>query len=482
MSKGPLVTDGDLSEAASATAFAADAIERHMSSEMYRNAVTADAYYRQRNVTINQFVQKIYSCTGAEAEDFTASKMRLASNLFKRLNVQRCMYSLGKGVSFVDVSKSGEDTTKEGLGRRFDDDVKQMGLKALIHGVSFPFWNLDHIDVFTADEFCPVWDEHSGALYAGVRFWRLDPDHPWHATLYEQDGYTEMVSDGSGFDFEVTEAKRAYKVTYKEIPADGMKLAVDAENYSRLPIVAVWGSDAHQSTLVGMREGIDAYDLIKSGLVNDTHDCAQIYWIINGAGGMDDRDLDLWRAKLKLTHVAEVDAEQGQSATPYTQEVPVESRRETLAQLKADIYEDFGALDVHTVAARATNDHIDAAYQPMDEEADEFERHIREGIMDILALQGIEDTPVFTRNRISNVKEQVETVCLEAEWLDDETILRKLPNITPDEVAEILRRKDEEAAERMAALPPALAANAKGAQEGDEGDDGGGDEDEEGDD
>ncbi len=478
MSKGPLVTDGDLKAAASATAFAADAIERHMSSEMYRNAVTANEYYRQRNVTINRFVQKIYSCSGAEAEDFTASRLRLASNLFKRLNVQRCTYSLGKGVSFVDVSAGGKDTTKEGLGDRFDDDVMEMGLKALIHGASFPFWNLDHIDVFTADEFCPVWDEYSGALYAGVRFWRLDSDHPWHATLYEQDGYTEMVSGGSGFDFDVTEAKRAYKVTYREIPADGMKLAVDAENYSRLPIVAVWGSDAHQSTLVGMRESIDAYDLIKSGLVNDTRDCAQIYWLINGAGGMDDRDLDLWRAKLKLTHVAEVDAEQGQSVTPYTQEVPVEGRKETLAQIKADIYEDFGALDVHTIAAGATNDHIDAAYQPMDEEAAEFERHIREGIMDILALQGIEDTPVFTRTRIGNTKEQVETVCLEAEWLDEETILRKLPNITPDERAKILERKQREQEERMAALPPALAANAKGAQKGDDNDE---DEDEEGD-
>lgn len=478
MSKGPLVTDGDLKAAASATAFAADAIERHMSSEMYRNAVTANEYYRQHNVTINRFVQKIYSCSGAEAEDFTASKLRLASNLFKRLNVQRCTYSLGKGVSFVDVTAGGKDTTKEGLGDRFDDDVMEMGLKALIHGVSFPFWNLDHIDVFTADEFCPVWDEYSGALYAGVRFWRLDSDHPWHATLYEQDGYTEMVSGGSGFDFEVAEAKRAYKVTYREIPADGMKLAVDAENYSRLPIVAVWGSDAHQSTLVGMRESIDAYDLIKSGLVNDTRDCAQIYWLINGAGGMDDRDLDLWRAKLKLTHVAEVDAEQGQSVTPYTQEVPVEGRKETLAQIKADIYEDFGALDVHTIAAGATNDHIDAAYQPMDEEAAEFERHIREGIMDILALQGIEDTPVFTRTRISNTKEQVETVCLEAEYLDDETILRKLPNITPDERAKILERKQREQEERMAALPPALAANAKGAKEDNDDED---DEDEEGD-
>lgn len=177
----------------------------------------------------------------------------------------------------------------------------------------------------------------------------------------------------------------------------------------------------------------------------------------------------MWRAKLKLTHIAQVDAEQGQAATPYTQEVPVESRRETLAQLKADLYEDFGALDVHAVAAGATNDHIDAAYQPMDEEADEFERHMREGIMDILALQGIEDTPVFTRNRVSNTKEQVETIALEAEWLDDETILRKLPNITPDEVAEILERKQREQEARMAALPPALAANAMGPG-GDDGD------------
>lgn len=156
--------------------------------------------------------------------------------------------------------------------------------------------------------------------------------------------------------------------------------------------------------------------------------------------------------------------------------MPVEGRKETLAQIKADIYEDFGALDVHTIAAGATNDHIDAAYQPMDEEAAEFERHIREGIMDILALQDIEDTPVFTHTRISNTKEQVETVCLEAEYLDDETILRKLPNITPDERAKILERKQREQEERMAALPPALAANAKGAQEGDEDD-----EDEEGD-
>lgn len=475
MADGPIVTAADMAASGSAAGFASDAVRRHMAGEMYRNAVAANDYYRQRNTTINRFVKLVYSSAGAPVDDYTASSLRVASNLFKRLNVQRCMYSLGKGVSFVNVDGDGRDATKEALGDRFDDDVMKVGLYALMHGVSFPFWNLDHVDVFTADEFCPVWDEVSGAMVAGVRFWRLDTDHPWNATLYEEDGYTQMAASAAGtLDFAATEAKRAYKVTYEEVPADGLALAVDEENYTRLPIVPVWGSDARQSTLVGMREGIDAYDLIKSGLCNDIQDCAQVYWIVNGAGGMDDRDLDLWRARLKLTHVAQVDAEQGQAATPYVQEVPVTGRREALAQIKADIYEDFGALDVHTIAAGATNDHIDAAYQPMDEEADEFERHMREGIMDLLALQGIEDTPVFTRNRISNIKEQVEVVAMEAEWLDEETILRKLPNVTPDEVAEILRRKDEEAADRMAALPPAFAANAGADVDDDE------DEDEEG--
>ena len=85
------------------------------------------------------------------------------------------------------------------------------------------------------------------------------------------------------------------------MPADGLKLAVDEENYSRLPIIPIWGSDAHQSTLVGLRESVDAYDLIKSGFANTVQDCAEIYWIVENAGGMKDKDLQQLRDRLLLT-------------------------------------------------------------------------------------------------------------------------------------------------------------------------------------
>lgn len=473
LSKSGIITYDELQAATDKAAFCADAVARYMATPMYRDAVTADEYMRQRNPTVKNFVQMLYNVDGREFRDVTASSIRMASNLFFRLNTQRCMYSLGKGVSFA-----GEKGTKGKLGDRFDDDVKRIGICSLVHGIAFPFWNKDHIDVFEATEFCPVWDAESGALMAGIRFWRLDAHHQLNAVLYEQDGYTRFKAPSAeSTDLKEAEPKRGYVVTYSEVPADGLKLAVNEENYSRLPIIPVWGSDRHQSTLVGMRADIDAYDLIKSGLANDSLDCAQIYWIISGAGGMQDEELAAFRDKLRLMHIASVVDGDEVSVTPYTQEVPYDARKAVLEQIKADLYEGFGALDVHTVAAGATNDHIDAAYQPMDEEADAFERHMREGIMDILALQGIEDTPVFTRNRVSNVKEQVETIAIEAEWLDEETVLRKLPNVTPDEVEEILARKEEAEAARMSALPPELAANALAAMNGEqpeagEGDDG----------
>ena len=106
MAKGSIVTYDELEAAGSAAEFCADALNRYTHGELWRNAVDANEYYRQRNVTISRFVRKLYSATGASAEDFTASKLRVASNLFKRLNVQRCMYSLGKGV-FLSVLPLG---------------------------------------------------------------------------------------------------------------------------------------------------------------------------------------------------------------------------------------------------------------------------------------------------------------------------------------------------------------------------------------
>ena len=67
----------------------------------------------------------------------------------------------------------------------------------------------------------------------------------------------------------------------------------------------------------------------------------------------------------------------------------------------------------------------------------------------ILALQGLEGTPSFDRNRVANEQEEVNMVVSEAEWLDDETILDLLPNVTTDMKDAIMKRKDAQDAERF---------------------------------
>ena len=452
-----MITFQDFEKETNITEFISRAILNHMKSDVYQTAKLADEYDHQRNTTIYNYVKTIFSLTGAPVEDFTASNNKIASNFFHRLNTQRNMYSLGNGVSFTnrkeEVIKDGTkvtvDLTDEHLGPKFDIDIKTIGYYGLIHGVTFGFRNMDKLHCFPVTEFVPLWDEYNGSLRAGIRFWRLDKDRPMVAVLYEEDGYTKYRSKSgiNNMDFEEFEPKRAYKITVQTSEADGEEV-VGEDNYGVLPIVPMWGSKLKQSTLIGMREAIDSFDLIRSGFANDLTDCSQIYWILENCGGMSDAELARFRDRLKINHIAVADTDNA-GVTPYSQDIPYGARQTYLDGIRAGIYEDFGGLDVHTIAAGATNDHIDAAYQPLDEEADDFEYQVTEFIQQILAIDGIEDVPVFKRNRISNQTEQTQMVLSAAEYIDSETVLKKLPFISIDEVANILANKEIEMESRF---------------------------------
>jgi len=452
-----MLTWQDFIEETDKLGFISKAINQHTNSEQYKIAKMADEYDHQKNTTIYNYVRTIYTATGSEVVDFTAANNRIASNFFHRLNTQRCTYSLGNGVSFtdnkikkvVDGVEQTIDTTGEMLGDEFDTDLKDAGYYALIHGVSFGFWNLNKLYVFPLTEFVPLWDEDTGALRAGIRFWQLDKDKPMTAVLYEEDGYTKYRGGrhSGNLNFAQVDEKHAYKTNYVYTEADGYE-AIGSENYGTLPIVPLWGSKLHQSTLVGMQRSIDSYDLIRSGFANDLTDCAQIYWLLSNCGGMTEAELARFRDRLKIEHIAVVDTDNS-AATAYTQDVPYQARQTYLDGIRAGIYEDFGGLDVHTISAGSTNDHIDAAYQPLDENADDFEYQVIKFVQQILSLMGIKDTPVFKRNRISNQKEQVEMVMQESAYLDNETVLQKLPNITVDEIPGILMRKGLDDTERF---------------------------------
>ena len=429
------------------------AINEYRASPEFKTAIDADEYEAERNITIMEFMRLIFNRAGQQVVDFTAANNKIASNFFHRLTTQRVAYSLGNGVSFAgaeEVEEDGKtvvhDSTKEKLGNDFDTVLYDAGLFARQHRVSYLFWNLDHCDMFKATEFCPLFDENDGSLMAGIRFWSLDwGSKPVTVVLYEADGYTKYrTRQGSkGLDLAELEPKRAYKqkIAHNKVDPDEI---IGESNYSAIPIVPFWGSKNRQSDLVGMRSKIDAFDLVKSGFCNDLQDCAEAYWIVSNALGMTEDDLSKFRDRLKTQHIVAVDTDNS-GVTPYTQEIPTQARAVLLESLRAQIYEDYGGLNVTIISGgqSKTATEIEAAYQPMDEEADDFEYQTIKAIRGILSIIGVDDMPIFQRNRISNRMEQTQMIMMAANYLDDETIIRKLPFITPDEVDGILAKKEE---------------------------------------
>lgn len=456
-----MLTFQDFEKVTDIPEFISQAIAEHLKSDKYKIAISADKYDHQLNETIYNYVKLMFDVLGTPLIDFTASNNKIASNFFHRLNTQRCEYLLGNGVSFTDnvietMTEDGNiqtvDQTKEYFGKKFDSDLKKVVYGGLIHGESYGYWvenggNKNRLKVFTVPEFVPLVDEETGELRAGIRFWQIDNTKPMFVVLYEADGFTTFKGENGYSSLKEIRGKEKYIKTIVSSEFDGDQI-VDENNYPMLPIITFYGSSLKQSTLVGMRNGIDSYDLIRSGFANDLSDCAQVYWLLENCTGMSDAELERFRDRLKFNHIAVADTDESK-VTPYAQEIPYQARKEYLDHMRAGIYEDFGGLDVHTVAAGATNDHIDAAYQPLDEEADDLEYQVGEFLEKLLNLVGIEDSPVFKRNRISNEKETTEMILSAADYLDDETILNKLPFITVDEIYKILRNKDQENSDRF---------------------------------
>lgn len=421
-------------------AFTQSVINDHKNSDLYREAYIADQYNRHRNVTITEYQKLLYTVTGKAIPDNISANFKMACRHFHRFIMQENQFLLGNGVTWED------DSTEDKLGTDrvpFDNQLQEAGLKALWGSVSFGFWNLDHLTVFDVLEFAPLYDEETGALRAGVRFWQINKSKPMRATLYEEDGYTEYIwREATG---EILQPKRAYKINVIVSEADGEEI-VDGENYPSFPIVPLWANEEHQSELIGLREQIDCYDLIKSGFANTVDESSLIYWTIKNAGGMDDLDLAKFIERIKTVHAAAL-TDEGAEAQSHTLEAPYESREALLDRLDKDLYRDAMALDTNTIAGGAvTATEIKAAYEPLNSKADGFEYCVLDFVNRILELAGVEDEATFTRSMIVNVTESVQVVLQAAPYLDSEYVTRKILSILgdSDQAEKVLERMDME--------------------------------------
>lgn len=424
------------------------AIDEHKSSDLYKTAVDANLYYKGENPTINNSTKYIYDGYGNPHVNVWEPNHKIASSFFGFVVRQENGYLLGNGVSFKD------NATKDKLGNKkytFDQQILKLGKNAIIGGISFGFWNHDHIDVFSIQEFVPLFDEENGAMKAGIRFWQQDNTKPLRATLFEIDGYTDYIHR-HGEDMQIQTQKRPY-ITHVTADISGRNhgdMIYHGENYPGFPIVPLKYGEDGTSEIVGKRNTIDAYDLVFSNLINNVSGGNTTYWVIKNAGGMD--AIDDWNFIQRTLKTKVVHGDGDEVPEPHNIEAPYESTSAALDALKAQLNADFMTFNSQDLSGgNRTATEIEEAYANLDLKVDDFEANVTEFINGILELLGIDDAPSYTRNKKQNPSEQANTLAMLAPYFDNEYNTTKGLYIMgdPDMADEVLKRQAAENLDRF---------------------------------
>lgn len=417
-------------------------INDHKSSVPYGVAEKAEQYYKHLNPTIMQAEKLIYDIFGVAHGDEWSPNHKIPCRYYFYYVTQAVLYLLGNGVGFSNQK------TKERLGKTYDKLMVDLVTKGLNGGTSFGFWNYDHLEVFGLTEFAPLYDEETGLLRAGIRFWQIDYNRPLRCTLYEEDGYTEYIMR-RGEDMMEYIPKRPYIQLVRSSEATGVQDISEGENYPGFPIIPFYNINK-QSELVGTQQVIDAYDLMASTLVNNVDNGNLIYWIIRNAGGMTDMDDQRFIERLKTMHVIHTEGEEEVDA--HSTEAPFDANDKALERLRAQICDDFMGLDIHNIASgAATATQIKAAYEPLNAKADLLEGQVTEFIARLLELLEIDDLPTYTRSMVVNQQEVVQTLMTASNYLPSDYITAKVLEIMgdADDIDDILKAMTEEDIGRM---------------------------------
>lgn len=433
--------------------FIQNAIEAWKVTSIYKTALIAKQYDENNNVTIKTFQKFITDTCGNRFPDLISANNKIATAKFNELLTQTTQYSLANGINYAE----GIDIDEQ-LGRQIDSETAVATRLAMRDGQVFVYYDGVNTIPFTVLEFVPLYDENTGALMAGIRFFQIEKDKPLNVLFYETDGVTQYRSTGKNINLIEINKKQTYALEINSTKSRGV-ISAESISMNKLPIVELKGNMYGISFLNFVRDKIDSLDLTISGLANDLDMNEFVFWIVKNSGGMDAADLSRFRQHLKTTGIASIDSEDGGGVEHFTKDVPVEARTRYIEIMLDQIYSAWGAFDLSKLSNGAVNMlQINALFAVADNRASELELEIKKYIIQILALKGIEifDWQIsFVRNKLVSAQQtaiddqmNTNTVMNVSSELDDRTILETLKNKTTlfadIDVEEILKEKSLE--------------------------------------
>ncbi len=415
------------------TNFILQAISEHELSRDFRTGIAAGKFYRHQDPDMEMIEKVYYDFQGLAHKDTFSPNHKLCANFYYIFISQMVQYLLGNGVSFDDP------TVKERLGNDFDYKLQTLLTWAANDKVSYGLVTPNGIEPlnFACDShkepcFIELRDEYDGTIKAGIRYWRLAANKPLIVTLFEIEGmteYREIKSDddekSGNIRLEIVKEKTPYTLNMVSNDVQGVYLS-KGSNYSELPIVPLRFIN-DQSSLVGNRATLTAYNLAISNMVNDVSEFNLLYWVLKNAEGMDAYDDAQFLTNLLRTHVLHL--QDGVEAEPHEIAPKFDSVETALKVLKEQLISDFMAVDWERMSGgNVTTVEIEAAYTNLKLKSSDVERCVGEFIRGVLKVLGLDpNTPFHFKPDVTiNKAEEVQIILSTQNYFDEETITKLL--------------------------------------------------------
>lgn len=421
-------------------------IRAYKASDDFKRALMATRYFNAENDAVHEKVMlkaRSYLTKDGKAA-FTHETIvgnRIVSNFLFRFVTQQNQYLLGNGVTLSDGAQ------KEKLGLGFDKQLEQMGEKALLHGVCWAYFNLDHVEIIPAANgegagFAALYDERTGAPMVGVQFWQMNGKKPMYVRLFEKDGLTEYVKTKDDKQLRETAAKRPYKVT-RAVDAAGEDV-IGTDNYGGvLPLVPLYANGERRSEFTdAIQSKIDLYDRIISDFGDNLDRANDVYWVLNNFGGTTREIAEMIEQINQLKVISNISdgVGSGSTAEPFAFEVPYNARKTALELLRKELYNDYMALNMDELTGGSlTNVAIETAMTNLNLKCDRFEWQAFNAVQALLALAGIETEQIkFKRQSLVNKSDIVQDIAAMREDIDLETALKLNPYIEQEQIDQIM--------------------------------------------
>lgn len=408
-------------------------VEREEASERVAQATEGVRYYKN-DTDILKATQTFFDSEGHEQTDPTKANNRLRHSFYPLLVKQKVGYLVGKPMNFMCEDTGAYDYIKDTLGEKWDSTVQDLATAVSNKGEEWLYCYIDHEGKFDY-VVCPM--EQIVPLYNNTFKTRLEGVIRHYTT-----------TNLAGEEVKHIEFWTLENVRYFEDTGGGLELMGEAPHFTvnevgysfgLLPFVQFKNNADMTNDLLLVKDLIDNYDKVTSGLANDLDDIQQAIYVLKGYQGTDPVE---FQKNLRFYRLIKVDEAGG--VTKLEVNIPVTAKDSQLNRLESDIYRMGMGVDVSSEKlGNSSGVALKFIYSLLDLKCDMMETQFKKGIKHLLGLMSawygvINGTPfdrntvkvTFNRSFIINTKEMITNVVNSNRLVSGKTMLANHPFVT----------------------------------------------------